>query len=194
LSIALDSAGKVAYVVDRGNHRIQRVDIVDVRTVRFVSKWGGECNLTVTPPTGRCVDPDGGEPLQTGDGQFFEPHAIAVDGAGNVYISDAGNHRIQKFDASGKFLLKWGSRGFAPGQFDYPRGLAFTRGGILLVVDQDNNRVQEFRSDGGFERHWGRLGSEEGEFRSPQDIAVESAGNIYVIELLNNRVQKLGSF
>lgn len=192
VSIALDSSGKVVYVVEKGNHRVQRFDVVDVRTVRFSTKWGSECNLTVTPPTGRCIDPDGAGPLQTGDGQFFEPQAIVVDGAGNVYVSDAGNHRIQKFDASGKFLLKWGSRGLAPGQFETPRGLAFTRGGILLVVDQENHRVQEFKTDGGFERQWGRFGSEEGEFRFPQDIAVDSAGNIYIVEL--SRVQKLGNF
>lgn len=192
LGIALDSSGKIAYVADKGNHRIQRFDISDIRTVRFLGKWGSECNLTVTPPTGRCVDPDGGGPLQTGDGQFFEPQAVAVDSAGNVYVADTGNHRVQKFDANGKFLVKWGRSGFAQGQFDVPRGLAFTRQGGLLVVDQNNHRVQEFDLDGKFVRQWGVQGNGEGEFNAPQDIAIDSAGNIYIVELLNNRVQKLG--
>ncbi|GBC75861.1 Serine/threonine-protein kinase PknD [bacterium HR07] len=191
IGIALDGSGKFIYVADKGNHRIQKFDISGP-TVRFVGKWGSECNLTVTPPTGRCIDPDGGGPLQTGDGQFFEPQAIAVDGAGNVYVSDTGNHRIQKFDANGKFLLKWGRNGLAQGQFDVPRGLAFTKQGILLVVDQNNNRVQEFNADGTFVRQWGEQGNGEGELNAPQDIAVDSAGNIYIVELLNNRVQKLG--
>lgn len=192
IGIALDSSGKIAYVADKGNHRIQRFDISDIRTVRFLGKWGSECNLTVTPPTGRCVDPDGGGPLQTGDGQFFEPQAVAVDGAGNVYVADTGNHRVQKFDATGKFLAKWGRTGFAQGQFDVPRGLAFTRQGNLLVVDQNNHRVQEFELDGKFVRQWGVQGNGEGEFNAPQDIAIDSSGNIYIVELLNNRVQKLG--
>lgn len=192
LGIALDSSGKIAYVADKGNHRIQRFDISDIRTVRFLGKWGSECNLTVTPPTGRCVDPDGGGPLQTGDGQFFEPQAVAVDSAGNVYVADTGNHRVQKFDANGKFLVKWGRSGFAQGQFDVPRGLAFTRQGGLLVVDQNNHRVQEFDLDGKFVRQWGVQGNGDGEFNAPQDIAIDSAGNIYIVELLNNRVQKLG--
>lgn len=191
IGIALDSSGKIAYVADKGNHRIQRFDISGP-TVRFLSKWGSECNLTVTPPTGRCVDPDGGGPLQTGDGQFFEPQAIAIDSAGNVYVADTGNHRIQKFDANGRFLLKWGRNGFAPGQFDVPRGLAFTKQGVLLIIDQNNNRVQEFDLDGKSVRQWGEPGTGEGQFNAPQDIAVDSVGNIYIVELLNNRVQKLG--
>jgi DNA-binding beta-propeller fold protein YncE len=191
IGIALDSSGKFAYVTDKGNHRIQKFD-VSSSPVRFITKWGSECNLTATPPTGRCLDPDGPGPLQVGDGQFFEPQAVVVDGAGNVYVSDTGNHRIQKFDPSGKFLLKWGRNGSAVGQFDVPRGLAFTKAGILLVVDQNNNRVQEFSADGAFIRQWGEQGTGEGEFNAPQDIAVDSAGNIYIVELLNNRVQKFG--
>lgn len=190
-SIALDSTGRFAYVADKGNHRIQKFD-VSRSPVQFVLQWGSQCNLTVTPPTGRCVDPDGPGPRQIGDGQFFEPQAIAVDRAGNVYVSDTGNHRIQKFKETSEFLLKFGRNGLAPGQFDFPRGLAFTDQGILLVVDQDNHRVQEFDSDGKFVRQWGVRGTGEGEFNAPQDIAVDRAGNIYIVELLNNRVQRLG--
>jgi len=192
IGIALDSAGKFAYVTDKGNHRIQKFD-VSRSPVQFVGQWGSQCNLTVTPPTGRCVDPDGAGPRQVGDGQFFEPQAVTVDKTGNVYVADTGNHRIQKFKENGEFLLKWGRNGFASGQFDVPRGLAFTDQGILLVVDQNNHRVQEFKLDDGvFVRQWGVQGTGEGEFNAPQDIAVDSAGNIYMVELLNNRVQKLG--
>src|SRR3984885_7294434 len=55
------------------------------------------------------IDKDGnwikswGEP-GTGPGQFNTPHSIAIDHAGNVYVADRGNGRIQVFDGDGKFL------------------------------------------------------------------------------------------
>ncbi|MFH0847040.1 MAG: hypothetical protein V1894_03145 [Chloroflexota bacterium] len=44
----------------------------------------------------------------SGDGQFNLPSGIAVDPAGNVYIADQYNHRIQKFTSNGTFITKWG--------------------------------------------------------------------------------------
>src|SRR5947209_6332851 len=55
------------------------------------------------------IDKDGnwvkswGEP-GTGPGQFNTPHSIASDDAGNVYVADRGNGRIQVFDADGRYL------------------------------------------------------------------------------------------
>lgn len=44
----------------------------------------------------------------TGDGLFQSPFGVAADGAGNVYVVDRGNNRIQKFTSTGAFLTKWG--------------------------------------------------------------------------------------
>ncbi|MEX2472657.1 MAG: hypothetical protein WEA34_10780, partial [Gemmatimonadota bacterium] len=43
----------------------------------------------------------------SGPGEFDGPIGIAVDGAGFVYVSDAGNNRIQKFTADGRFVTEW---------------------------------------------------------------------------------------
>jgi len=43
-----------------------------------------------------------------------------VDSGGNVYVADTDNNQIQKFNASGEFITKWGSFGGDDGQFIYP--------------------------------------------------------------------------
>lgn len=51
----------------------------------------------------------------SGNGQFNVPAGVAVDHAGNVYVADSGNNRIQKFDSIGKFIATWGSSGSGNG-------------------------------------------------------------------------------
>ena len=53
-------------------------------------------------------------------GEFNTPHSIAVDGAGNVYVSDRENNRIQIFDANGKFLRMWTHLGATQNLFITP--------------------------------------------------------------------------
>jgi len=44
-----------------------------------------------------------------GDGEFRWPQGLGIDGAGNVYVSECSNDRIQAFDPQGRFLRKWGA-------------------------------------------------------------------------------------
>ena len=48
---------------------------------------------------------------------FHLPTELALDAQGNIYVIDGGNHRVQKFDQNGNFLLTWGSQGAGDGQF-----------------------------------------------------------------------------
>jgi tripartite motif-containing protein 71 len=67
-----------------------------------------------------------------------------VDAAGNVYVSDTGNDRIQKFTNDGVFLMKWGSYGSGPGQFDGPMGLDVNIDGSIFISEWFSSRVQRF--------------------------------------------------
>src|SRR5262249_59060781 len=79
----------------------------------------------------------------------------ADDGRGDVYVADTGNSRIQKCDASGTFLLTWGSFGSGNGQFFDRHGVATDGSGDVYVADTDNNRIQKFDASGTFLTTWG---------------------------------------
>ena len=58
------------------------------------------------------------------------PYTIAIDGAGDMYVTDVLNHRIQKFGPTGRFIARYGHNGgdgtpgTAPGEFEEPYGVA----------------------------------------------------------------------
>jgi DNA-binding beta-propeller fold protein YncE len=134
-------------------------------------------------------------------GEFNDPRGLATDPAGNLYVADHGNNRVQKLDSDGRFLAVWGrnggegSSGRGAAQFTRPRGVAVDSTGHLFVADKNNNRVQEFGPDGQFMRMWGRNGGDgsaglgNGEFNTPYSIAVDRSGQVYVADTANNRIQ-----
>jgi DNA-binding beta-propeller fold protein YncE len=107
----------------------------------------------------------------TGNGQFDHPVGIATDAAGNVYVADYVNDRVQKFNSAGGFITSWGSAGTGDGQFDGPHGLSVDLSGDVYVTDFSNHRVQKFNSSGGFITKWGSFGVGNGEFSRPADAA-----------------------
>ena len=145
-----------------------------------------------------------GFPTQAGsqNGQMANPTALAIDKTGNLFVSDYGNNRIQKFDPAGNFLLKFGgSYGSANGQLYSPGGIAVDSGGNIYVTDYGNNRVQKFDPAGNFlmaigagyngvAGAVGTSGLAAGQFNRPEGMALDGAGSIYVGDSGNHRVQK----
>ncbi|HMD06939.1 MAG TPA: peptidyl-alpha-hydroxyglycine alpha-amidating lyase family protein [Candidatus Acidoferrum sp.] len=161
------------------------------------------------------VDKDGnwlkswGEP---GDqpGQFNVPHSIAVDAAGNVYVADRGNRRIQVFDGDGKFLRQMtidvpappdakaaiGNKPtttagtMAPGA---PWTVCITPGPkqVLYTSDAFPGRIYKLSLDGKVLGMFGKAGKQLGQFGWIHEIACPSESELYVSEILNWRVQKL---
>jgi sugar lactone lactonase YvrE len=194
--IATDSAGNF-YVADTGNYRIE--------------KFAPDGTFQATIGNGK----------GSGDGQFNPINdngvgtgvgGIAVDKAGNVYVADTWNHRVQKFGPDGKFLAKWGefisladaNSTADPNRdtkFYGPRGIAVAPDGNVYVTDTGNKRVSIFSPDGKFVRQISsnltpeRIAqqyafSQPGEMNEPIGIAVDGQGNVFVADSLNRRIQK----
>lgn len=121
--LAVDGGGNV-YVADTWNHRVVKLD----KDLKQVTAWG--------------------QPIPAGGPQspldLYGPRGIAVDAAGNIWITDTGDARIIEFDPNGNPLGVFGSRGTGQGQFDEPVGIAIAADGDIYVADAWNNRVQRF--------------------------------------------------
>lgn len=79
---------------------------------------------------------------------FNTPSDIVLDEAGNIYILDAGNHRIQKFDPEGKYLGSFGREGQGPGEFNSPTSLDIDAEGNLIIADRRSRKIQIFSTGG----------------------------------------------
>ena len=97
--------------------------------------------------------------LGTGDGQFNRPVGVAVDSNRNVYVVDSGGHnssgnyRIQKFDASGNFISKWGNAGTGNGLLTGAKGIAIDANDNIYVgtlSEYGVEYIQKFDSSGNF--------------------------------------------
>ena len=130
----------------------------------------------------------------SGDGEFSSPAGAAVDQSnGDVYVVDAGNFRVEKFDSSGSFLTAFGSQGSNPGEFTSPAFVAVDNSpggnGDVYVGDPGDSIVTKFDSDGNIIGGYGTGGQLDGisaSFGSIDGIAVDSSGNLFVINSGNS--------
>ena len=67
----------------------------------------------------------------TGPGQISEPHTIAMDSRGRLFVGDRENNRIQIFDQDGGYLAEWR-------QFGRPSGIAITADDTIYVCDSES--------------------------------------------------------
>ena len=89
----------------------------------------------------------GAEPvtLQTA---FYRPLEVGFDAHGNVYVLDAGNHRVQVFDPQGGFLRSLGEPGVGPGQLTDAQGMFVEPNGRVWIADTRNRRLQPYSPAG----------------------------------------------
>ena len=124
------------------------------------------------------------------NGEFNDQCDIAIDSLGLVYVTDWGNHRIQKFTSDGNFISQFGSKGSDPGQLNRPHGITIdTAGtGLVYVSEWGNDRVSVFTSDGVFVNSFGSEGSRIDQFYSPIGLKFDKKGFLYICDYCNKRV------
>jgi len=169
--VAWDKAGNI-YVADgvstaAGNARVAKFD----KDGHFLKSWGSR----------------GSEA-----GQFNSLHGIAIDAQGNVYVADAGNKRIQVFDAEGTPKAQIANIGT-------PYAICITPGAHQYLYSSnsndpetlDNGEIYKLELDGRIVGKFGKAGHLPKEFGTVNAIDCRSENELLVGELLNWRVQKV---
>ena len=125
-------------------------------------------------------------------GEFNEPHAIAIDAQGRIFVADRGNNRIQIFDQNGEFLDQWT-------QFGRPSEIFIDHAGMMYVPDNTETRLPEWKR--GI-----RIGTaKDGKLTAfipdtdqdpahpsigAENVAADASGNVYGAEVVRKMIVK----
>ena len=131
----------------------------------------------------------------TGNGQFDYPAGIAVDPSGNIYVSDTGNNRVQKFDSSGNYLSQFGSFGYGGNGLFWMSspgvgGIDFDSSGNIYVINGQPPPalIAKYDSDGNFISQFNVI-ADDLQDGMLAGIAVAPSGNIYVSQRTLGRIK-----
>jgi hypothetical protein len=152
-----------------GNNRVLKFD----KNGKFIKEWGK---------------------LGTGPGEFDQPHALAFDSKGRLFVGDRNNNRVQVFDQDGKYIQEFR-------QFSRPSGI-FIKNDVLYVADSESESVS--RNHNGWKRgiRYGNI--KDGKIlafipdpdekatgtSAAEGVAVDKDGNIYGAEVGPKAVKK----
>lgn len=173
--VVVDRSGDL-YIADTGNHRVRKLSP----------------NGLLTTIAGSGVKGFGGDGGPASLAQFDTPAGLALDAAGNLYVADAGNHRVRLVSAAGtvRTVAGIGWRGYAGdggaallARFDQPRGVTVDLAGNLYIADTGNNRIRRIDTAGMASTVMDGL-------NGPCGVAVDAGGAIYAADAGFHRIRK----
>jgi sugar lactone lactonase YvrE/ribosomal protein L24E len=213
-AIGFASNGDV-YIADALNERIRKIDgsgVISTFAGSGPVDSGGTLQNGATP-TG--ANGDGGPATAA---VFNQPHGVAVDSKGNVYVADSNNQRIRKIDTGGTIttIAGTGDPKAAPcatkavtcdaagAGLKFPKSMFMAPGDKLYVADSGNNMIRMLdlsanpvtittvAGNSQSKRFGGDGGrATDAQLNTPEGVGVDKAGNIYISDSGNNLVRKV---
>jgi hypothetical protein len=192
--VAVDAAGNF-YISDSSNNRIRRVD--------------GHTGL-ISTVAGNGTPGYGGDGAAGPNGMISNPAGIVIDGAGDVFFADTGNHVIRRIDAVTGYLSTVAGTGTAQGYtgdnhpanaatLSLPEGLAFDANGDLYIADTGNNVIREVNASTGVITTVAGTGvagynadgipATTAKLDSPWNLVVGPDNSLYIADLMNQRIR-----
>ena len=190
--VALDAAGNV-FVADSADSLVLRISVTG----------------TVNVVAGNGIPGFSGDGGPATSASLNYPYGVAVDSAGNLYISDSNNNRIRKVSNGTITTIAGNGKGAFSGDggpaataslFD-PFGIALDSAGNLYIADAGNGRIRKvsngtittiagngttgFSGDGG--------SAISAQLNVPNGVGVDSTGNVYIADTYNGRIRKVSA-
>jgi sugar lactone lactonase YvrE len=173
-ALAIDHRNRRAVVVDTGMHRLA-VFALDGTFINHLGQRGA------------------------GDGEFNFPLDADFDSAGDLYVLDALNSRVQRFaweNGAYRYRAQFGARGLTAGSFQMAKSLAVSPSGHVYVTDTLADKVVVFDREGNFLLNFGgRYVADGGKLapgglNMPAGIAVDENDGIWIADSLNGMVHR----
>lgn len=175
---AVDALGNL-YVADTANNRVRRIDAATGVITTVAGNGSPAFNGDGIPATSAGLD---------------SPYGVAVDGDGNLLISDTNHHRIRRVDRATQLISTFAGVGVFGDNGDglpasstklaFPRGIALDAAGNLLVADEKNFRIRVI--DASTLRMRTLLFAQ-----NVHDLAIDSEGSVFFTVTFTHQVYKL---